>query len=185
MINAKILISTLAITILFISCKSEQATSIIDAKILEFVKKDFHSPDDYEPISTTIIDTIYLMEKIEQLIDEKNKIKTSYKEKVEWNKKKIKRIDSDSTFFYIYRNNILKNQNKIKKCESELSEIEMRRDSILAAETPPVEAFIIIHKCRGKIPNGGLMLKKLKLRTDGNFNIIHCEEDNGNVNALF
>ncbi len=64
----KVIFKIAFIALLISSCKHK---SLIDEKISEYISKNAHNPDSYEPVSTTAIDTVTEIEYVREKIKDK------------------------------------------------------------------------------------------------------------------
>lgn len=158
----------LIICIVFIIASCNSQKSKIDSNIAVWIKQHAHNPDSYEPISTKVVDTIFMANEIKQTIEQKTS-------SIEFDKSQVKYYLNGSKKS---RDKFLsEHKDKVALSEDEIAKLKITYDSLLNSPNKnPISGYYIVHECRIKVPLGGLMLKSITFQTDKNLNIITGSE---------
>ena len=168
------IIYKLSLFIFLISACKHQ--SIIDGKIREYISKNAHNPDSYEPISTTLIDTIKGKFVIENAISSVEN--------------KLSALKTDSSSIEFWRTRINTDTSSVENMEfsrhikdfkydkAELKKLQFELDSLKKSVKPnSICGYHFTHQFRARVPLGGLMLKNAIVETDKDFNIVMFVEE--------
>ncbi|MEN0081117.1 hypothetical protein [Flavobacterium lindanitolerans] len=173
----KILLLTVIAAVLF-SCGKSQNT--LDGNIRMYIEKNADDPKSYEPIETSIIDTVHASEEALRLV-----------KRSEGTYKQYENIKKQLTAMLNTANSPKEKaeiQNKLditdKDFEPYIRQYKAYADFAKSVKNDEVDFYIAKHKCRIQNRRGVTEITEYVVLTDNDFNVMKVDEDNYAIDSM-
>lgn len=172
------------VLVLLAACKisdPKDMVSIVNKNIRELIQKTAHDPGSYEPIETTILDTIYFSENYSEAmadVDEATKLYEGMIAKLDGDVAQSKREGYYGPMKSMYDEHQSYNREKLAETQARRAVILGIADSVKnSANSNQICAYYILHKCRLKNKMGALNLSEYYVQVNAAGEILTLSED--------